>query len=320
MSHSGMLALVVAGAVCGLTASVSLSFSMILRALVGVLAGAAAWVALRESSGVSLWPGRPQRRSAAVRSPRPVSRRLQLGEDLASLLSSAVQASRLRVSKPGEEVLLFAPFEVTFPRDIRAVAAALDTRFAPEHLHFSSSVQGTTGVSRVEGHATDGGVGKAVAAALAHVPAVAAALGAALKGGAGLTCTLLERDIRSGIASWVPSVLRWMLPFDHVVLRETIVTLLRTTGENGRPELVYSTLTSSMGGMGSVLDQGLYVAHPDGGPGTHYCCVLDIRSASAVGGRVLSFFRKGLGAPSAADILARHVETMNDVLGAVGGQ
>lgn len=219
---------------------------------------------------------------------------------VAESLERAIQSGRDAASAGAAEALQFAVFDVTLPYPLPAVMHALRNKYRPPDDPLNPSIKEAELLSERKADR------QGIASAFSHVPQACTLLGATMRDDCEHEeATLLVRKIRSGVARWVPSMLRWMLPTDSIRIMETTLYL-------AEQQVLYSTLVNiDLVSLGSFQDQALYTPCADKPEHTRYRSWLMVKSDSSLGSRAMSFFADPRGEPPKADaIFASHVKVL----------
>lgn len=231
---------------------------------------------------------------------RPRSPTTADSTSVATLLETAILSARAAASANSAEALQFSVYETVLPYSVPAVMQALRLKYRPPNDPLNPSIKEARVLADVKATADN------VSSAFSHVPQVCAVLKAVLnEHDPQHEAALLTRQIRSGVARWVPSVLRWMLPADSIGILETTAYL---------PEhlVLYSTLANiELVTLGSFQDQALYTPCENQPGHTRYRSWLVVKSQSSLGNRAMSLFADPRGEPPKADaIFASHVKVL----------
>lgn len=223
-------------------------------------------------------------------------------------LLDKISASRL-VDRSGAEVVHFRGHETVFPYPLEAVISAQAHKYRLPNDPLNPVVRAVSVTAEAIATDSPAQFQDATTMALAQMPQLASYIrGYVLTPGCvDERATLRVREIVSGVAEWVPSMLRWLLPADSVTVRETCVVM------PGSRAMLVTLVNVDFRDMGGFQDQALYMPHPHNLGWTLYRSWLDIESTSYLGNKVVGYFKGNdeAAGPDPTPIFASHVRCMN---------
>ena len=123
----------------------------------------------------------------------------------------------------------------------------------------------------------------------------------------GSLITLRKRDIIVGLKEWIPSMLRWVITVDSLIIEEDsqlfhTQRMFRCTVRN-----------RDLQNIGRLQDQALYRASEINPDWTIYTSFLDIEGVNSIGSRLVNLYVPKPGKPVATseELVAAHVKILN---------